>query len=136
MNNYNNINVSSDKKEILTLRAHHGMCFKYFVGEGYSSDFTKNMGEMKKLLETTNPEVRVVASNDIVCAKCPNLVSGNCLSAVKVAKYDSGVLSACEIEEGTTMPYNDFSKLVTKKVINEGKRELICGDCQWTKLCR
>lgn len=123
-------------EEIITLRAHHGMCFKYFVGEGYSSDFTKNMAAIKSLLDTNNPQVKIVAKKDIVCEKCPNLVLNRCLTQSKVDRYDSKVLSMCEIEEDTIMSYKDFSLLVSDKIIETGNREKICGDCKWTNLCK
>ena len=125
-----------DSSKEINLRAHHGMCFKYFVGKGYSDGFTKNMAEMKALLEGTDPTVAVINSADTVCAKCPNLETDGCRSCDKVEKYDNGVLRACGIEPGTKMPYSEFSLLVTKNVIDKGLREKICGDCQWTSLCK
>jgi len=123
------------EKEI-SVRAHHGMCFKYFKGEGYSDGFTKNMAEMKAFLENEDPEISVVNHADIVCKDCPNLVERNCLSYEKVNRYDEGVLSACELPSGQRLKYSDFSILVEEKVIKTGMREKICGDCQWTELCK
>ena len=32
--------------EPIRLRPHHGLCMAYFVGEGYSSGFSRHMGEV------------------------------------------------------------------------------------------
>ena len=37
-----------DKEKALSLRAHHGLCMAYFVGEGYSSGFKKHMAEVQE----------------------------------------------------------------------------------------
>ncbi len=41
------------------LRAHHGMCFQFYEGKGYSADFTDRMGRVIKELEA-DPEQKVV----------------------------------------------------------------------------
>ena len=56
---------------VYRIRAHHGMCFSFFRGKGYSGEFTENMWEMKRKLEQ-NPEVVLLDATDDVCAHCPN----------------------------------------------------------------
>ena len=41
------------------LRPHHGMCFQFYEGKGYSADFTDHMGRVIKELEA-DPEQKVV----------------------------------------------------------------------------
>ena len=41
------------------IRPHHGMCFSFFQGKGYSGAFTENMAAMKERLEE-NPEVTLL----------------------------------------------------------------------------
>lgn len=116
------------------IRAHHGMCLAFFEGKGYSSEFTKNMGEKKRILEE-NPKVRIVAKTDDICLACPNNREGCCLSGSKVENYDRQVLSYCRLQEGVSMNFLDFSALVKECILAAGKREEICGDCQWDFLC-
>lgn len=116
------------------IRAHHGMCLAFFEGKGYSSEFTKHMGEMKRIL-AGNPEVTIVTAADDICAPCPNNEAGTCAAADKVAAYDGAVLSLCGIEPGATMCFQEFEKLVDEKILTAGKRKEICGSCQWDSIC-
>ena len=111
------------------------MCFAFFRGKGYSGEFTENMWAMKEKLEH-NPEVVLVQETDDVCAHCPNNMEGQCTSAKKVAGYDRQVLALCGIAENTTWRWNDFAALVHENIIAAGKRESICGACEWNALCR
>lgn len=116
------------------IRAHHGMCLAFFKGKGYSSEFTKHMGEMKSLL-TENPRVRIIAQTDDICSACPNNEKGSCTSAGKVEDYDRQVLLRCDLEEGTELNWLDFEELVNTKILAAGKRKEICGNCQWDSVC-
>lgn len=116
------------------IRAHHGMCFSFFKGKGYSGDFTRNMWAMKEKLEQ-NPEVILLCDTDDVCAHCPNNQAGKCTSADKVKNYDEQVLARCDLAPNTRIQWNDFAKLVREHIISAGKREEICGGCQWNELC-
>ena len=116
------------------LRAHHGMCLAFFVGKGYSNEFTKFMGEMKEKLQY-NPGIRIIGQTDIICSACPHNRQGNCESSDKVAAYDKQVLMRCGLSEGEIMPYLDFEKKVYDNILIPNKREEICGDCCWNSLC-
>lgn len=123
------------------LRPHHGMCFAFFQGKGYSPAFTENMRTMKEALNK-DPEVVLVCGGDDVCARCPNFQAGECRDAAsgessgKAEDYDRQVLSCCGLTEGTKIRWKAFSKLVQDKILLAGKRETICGDCKWNELCR
>ena len=117
------------------VRAHHGMCLTYFRGAGYSSDFTKNMWTMKGLLEA-DPPVQLLAGTDDICAACPNNRDGICEDQEKVLEYDRQVLDRCGLTPGMVMPFREFQALVAEKILLPGKREEICGNCEWTGLCR
>lgn len=111
------------------------MCFAFFQGKGYSGEFTENMWAMKEKLEQ-NPEVVLVRETDDVCAHCPNNVTGKCTSEEKVAGYDGQVLAHCGTEPGTQIKWKEFSRLVWENILRPGKREEICGGCEWNELCR
>lgn len=122
------------KEYTYKIRAHHGMCLAFFQGKGYSDSFTKHMTEMKNRLEK-NPPVCIIGQTDQICSACPNNQKGNCASAEQVAEYDRQVFLRCHITEGEIMPFLDFSKLVYDNILLPGKREEICGNCQWNVLC-
>ena len=117
------------------IRAHHGMCFAFFQGKGYSGAFTENMWAMKRRLEQ-NPKVVLLQETDDVCARCPNNHEGKCTSAEKVSIYDAEVLSYCGLTPGSRIRWKDFTELVREYILAAGKREVICGDCQWSVLCK
>ena len=123
-------------KEIYKIRAHHGMCISFFRGEGYSSEFTSHMAKIVSEL-SADPLIKVISVTDKLCEKCPNNMGGGiCQTEEKVARYDSEVLRHCGISVGDVMPYSKFSSAVQEKIIRCGKREAICGDCEWSKICK
>ena len=117
---------------VYNLRAHHGMCLYFFQGKGYSGKFVENMGAMKEILEE-NPLVRLLEGYDDVCAACPNKLTETC--AEKASRYDREVLGRCALSPGETLSFRDFSRRVEDTILRPGKREEICGDCQWSSLC-
>ena len=118
---------------VVNLRAHHGMCLYFFQGKGYSGNFVDNMAAMKEILEQ-NPEIRLLEGYDDVCAACPNKLTETC--AEKASRYDREVLRRCGLSVGDTLPYRDFSENVIETILRPGLRRSICGDCQWSGLCR
>ena len=117
------------------IRAHHGMCLYFFRGKGYSGEFVENMSAMKAILQE-NPKVRLMDSADDICAACPNNQDGVCATVEKVARYDREVLRHCGLSTGDTLPFRELEARVRETILLPGKREEICGDCQWSSLCR
>jgi len=117
------------------LRPHHGLCLPFFRGKGYSGAFVENMTAVKTAMEE-NPVIELVRGGDDICAACPNFLQGKCRDEEKVARYDREVLRRCNLEPGQAMPYRDFVRKVTESILQKGLREEVCGDCQWTGLCR
>ena len=120
---------------VIPLRAHHGLCLRFFQGKGYSGAFVENMAQKKAMLEE-NPLVRLTDQADEICRACPNNLSGQCESAEKVRRYDREVLSRCGLTVGDVLPYRELTERVRKTILLPGHREEICGDCQWTDLCQ
>ena len=112
------------------IRAHHAMCLYFFQGRGYSGEFVENM---KAVLEE-NPTIRLMDSPDDICAACPNKVTEPC--AKKASRYDREVLRRCGLSVGERLPYREFSRKVIETILRRGVRAEICGDCQWSSLCR
>lgn len=123
------------------IRPHHGLCFSFFQGKGYSSAFTENMQNLKEKLEE-NPEVILLCEADDVCTRCPCSRAGRCtdtdtgLPSEKAEAYDRRVLAHLGLSEGAQMRWKDFTASLEKNILSPGKREEICGDCQWNALCR
>ena len=116
------------------LRAHHGMCLAYFVGEGYSQGFAAHMAQVLASLTPETP-VQLAAETDAVCAGCPNNLGGACEKRQLVESYDRAVLARCGLEEGTVVPFGTFTALVQKRILAPGGRQEICGSCQWSEIC-
>ena len=118
---------------VYKIRAHHGVCLYFFQGKGYSGEFVENMSRMKAILEK-NPEMSLMDSPDDICAACPNRLTENC--AEKASRYDREVLRRCGLSVGERLPYREFSRKVIETILRPGVRAEICGDCQWSSLCR
>lgn len=121
--------------EPLPLRPHHGMCLHYFAGRGYSEEFTAHMAGVKRRLFDDTP-VRLLVGADAVCAACPNNLDGSCEKPALVAGFDREVLRLCGLEEEQVLPWGTFRSLVEERILAPGKRREICGECQWSGLCR
>ncbi|SFC50868.1 hypothetical protein SAMN02910398_02446 [Butyrivibrio sp. YAB3001] len=119
------------------LRPHHGMCFQFYEGKGYSEDFTDHMGRIIREMESDpSQKIRLKVETDIVCRNCPNNEAGECTTADKVKRYDEEVLKACGLVEGDEISFAEFTELVREKIIDAGIRSDICGDCSWDYICR
>lgn len=121
--------------EVMDLRPHHGMCLGYYQGYGYSAPFNRRMQVvLEGLLE--NPSVRLTVGPDPICAECPNRRERRCESEERVRGYDRAVLAACDLQEGEVLPFLTFAELVQRHILDEDLRGEICGDCQWSPICR
>ena len=130
------INLLKKERAAMPLRPHHGMCFPFYEGKGYSADFTDHMGRViRALSERPETPVRLTYSADAVCAHCPNNLGGICKSADKVMRYDAAVLDACAFSDGDALPYADFAAKVKERILDAGLRQSICGDCEWDAIC-
>ncbi len=113
------------------LRPHHGVCIYFFVGKGYSEDFTANMTEVVGVLKRENPELALTVGEDVICRCCPHNIEHRCESFDKVTRYDNGVLKLCGLNDGDKIHWNDFSSMVYDKIISAGQMESVCGGCNW-----
>lgn len=120
---------------IIRLRAHHGMCLAFFEGKGYSQGFTSHMQSVLDGMEA-DPMLELITEADVVCQACPNLQNGLCNTPELVLDFDRQVLSLCGLEGTPRLPWSEFSRLVLEIIIRPGKRESICGGCQWSDICK
>ena len=90
----------------MELRPHHGMCFQFYEGKGYSEDFTDHMGRVIAQLEKDpSQKVKLTVATDVVCENCPNNEEGSCTTLEKVTRYDEEVLKACDLAEGEEISF-------------------------------
>ena len=130
------INLLKKEHAAMPLRPHHGMCFRFYEGKGYSAAFTDHMDRViRTLSERPETPVRLTLSADVVCEHCPNNRDGVCGSADKVMRYDAAVLDACNLKDGDELPYADFAARVRERILDAGLRRVICGDCEWDAIC-
>lgn len=121
-------------QEPICLRPHHGLCIRHFEGKGYSSEFTKHMGEVITSLNADSL-VTVVGQTDEICRKCPNNRSGVCTDSDKVSGFDKAVLELTGISVGNTLSYGEFRDKITECIIASGKFAAVCGACGWAGIC-
>lgn len=121
--------------EPIKLRAHHGMCLAFFEGKGYSQGFTAHMQSVLERMQE-NPALELVTQGDVICTECPNLINGLCSTPELVLQYDRQVLARCGLKEHDCLSWSDFAELVSRNILQTGSREEICGNCQWTDICR
>lgn len=126
---------SNKERQTYPIRPHHGMCLAFFIGNGYSNGFTAHMQEMLEIF-TKGADVCLTVNTDEICSACPNNCEGLCDAAEKVKRYDNAVLSQGGIKEGQKLTFAEFTKIIQQKIIEAGKREEICGDCQWNRICQ
>ena len=119
----------------MKIRPHHGMCLAFFEGKGYSDGFTAHMAQVRRRLLREDPEVCLCPETDEICSRCPNNESGLCSAGEKVDRYDRSVLKQCGLAPGRRIRWSAFSRLVDERILSPGRRETICGDCQWNGLC-
>jgi len=119
----------------MDIRPHHALCLAFFRGQGYSENFVSNMVQVKASLEA-GERISLVAGKDAVCAACPNWRGDRCETEEKVCRYDQAVLERCGLEPGQTLSYSALEKAAEERILRPGVRKTICGDCQWTEICR
>lgn len=120
---------------MLKIRAHHLLCTRNFVGEGYSDDFSINMHEIIKKLEN-DPQVKLIQELDDICKYCPENLGQKCESDEKVKSYDEKVLKILGISKDEIYSWFDINKLAYDIIFSKDRREEICRDCQWNELCK
>lgn len=118
------------------LRPHHGLCLRFFRGEGYSVGFVDNMKAVVADLEK-NPTVRLVSGADRVCQCCPHRVGEQgCSCDDKVKRYDGAVIALCGLSYDRGITWEAFSQRIETDILSKGLRQQVCGDCQWTNFCK
>ena len=84
----------------------------------------------------------ITLSEDQICASCPNNIESFndqstriCKSNLKVQRYDQAILNKLSLKENQTIDFNEASAELQHKIQSGADLELICGDCEWFKIC-
>ncbi len=121
----------------MKLRPHHLLCIQKYTGSGYDEGFVSGMNRIVQRLKTEpDTEIELTDGEEEVCSACPHRTGGRCVSAEKVVPMDRGVLSACGFSFGQTDSWLSLAETAREKVLQTGRFERICANCQWIELCR
>lgn len=104
------------------LRPHHGLCFSFFCGHGYSADFTEHMTKTLLHFQQHNPQILLTVGADCICAACPHCCHDCCSAAEQVERYDRAVLNSCGLREGDVLDWNVFRQQVQEQSIQKSFR--------------
>ena len=118
----------------IEIRAHHGLCTRFFEGKGYSAEFNRHMTRTIEYLQS-NPMVRIVNHGDEICRSCPNMQGGACKDKEKVLAYDNKVLELCGLKPGVEIPWSKFADSVQENIIKKQRLAAVCSNCEWWEIC-
>lgn len=117
------------------LRPHHGLCISFFSAKRYSEKYKEHIKKIIAELENTSI-VCITLQADIFCEGCPSsLQDGSCSVADRVREYDQKILEECGWKEEMLLPYSEFKQTIHDNILLCRKREIICGDCEWSEIC-
>lgn len=131
---YNNLMDKESVTPTIKFRPHHFLCMRFWVGNGYSEEYTEYVNEILPQVREGLP-VEITFGPDSLCEVCPHLKEGKCESQERVLKFDRAVIDHCSLKEGQVVIWNEVSKAVTEKIMNAGLFSSICGDCSWAEYC-
>ena len=118
------------------IRPHHGLCFRFFRGMGYSDAFSQNMGRVQRFLqEKPDTEICLVKHSDVLCVHCPHNRNGGCEDGGKASRYDEAVLRICGLTAGRRLSWGELSQRIGENILFPGRLKEVCGSCEWEPIC-
>lgn len=120
----------------VSLRAHHLLCLRAFVGLGYSREFSLNMGEIKRRLDNQpGTPVRLIDGPDDICAACPHLANKVCElpgAEAQSRDRDNAVLQLIGAELGHEAAWEMWEEQA--RALSEDEVNEVCQGCMWEPL--
>ncbi|MCR5755771.1 MAG: DUF1284 domain-containing protein, partial [Acetatifactor sp.] len=113
----------------MKLRPHHSLCMQFFIGKGYSQEFTDKMYELLKLPQST--PIEITFGLDELCHSCPNHQTGVCDSEAHVHEIDRRVAEHFAYTEGSKLTLGEFWENAGKDIIEKKTLREYCGDCEF-----
>ena len=120
----------------IKLRGHHLVCLHFFTGEGYNSEFIKNLKDI--LVRTkSGEELEVCSGEDDVCRRCPFLKDKKCSydkhAENEIQKMDRDAMEFLRIEPSMKVTWVDIEERV--KGIFKKWSAKYCKNCNWQSVC-
>jgi len=106
---------------------------QFFIGKGYSQEFTDKMYELLKLPEST--PIEITFGLDELCDTCPNHETGICDSEAHVHEIDCKVAEQFGYLEGSELTLGEFWANAKTEIIERHKLGEYCGDCSFMDIC-
>lgn len=117
----------------MKLRGHHLICLHFFKGEGYTSEFVKNLEVILSKVETR--EVRIVMGPDDLCKACPNLSGERCTKGEKkITELELLALNLLKGNPGDTIEWEDIKERLPE-ILDRWKKRA-CLDCEYEEVCK
>ena len=118
----------------MTVRPHHALCARFFVGKGYSEAFVQHMYATLRALND-GAVVTLTDGCDAICAGCPNNRGGICEHDEKGRAIDRRSLCETGLAFGQTLSWRDLSALMRERIVLRDALKTVCRDCEWIALC-
>lgn len=118
----------------IKLRPHHFLCMRFWIGNGYSKEYTERVEEILPAMKS-GEKVYVEFGPDSLCEKCPHLKNGICDSQDRVVEFDRKVAEYCSLKNGEETDWDKVFQSVSSGIMNQNRFDLICGDCAWAEIC-
>lgn len=121
------------------LRGHHLVCLQFYLGEGYSAEFTQNLARV--VTSATEEPAVIVQGADDICAVCPGLApDGTCLDPkageLEVRRLDRLAWELLGVKPGSRISLAEAREKLAADAIATGRwRFEACSGCTWEDLC-
>ena len=118
------------------IRPHHVLCLNNFISKGYCDEFSKNMAQVKKALESdANTKVVIAKGCDDICSLCPHRIGQKCDTDDKVISFDKNALKVLEICENCCYSWSELCDKFYEKIVLQDRLNDVCGECCWKNIC-
>ena len=131
---------TSQKAQVIKVRAHHLLCMQGFQGYGYSKEFSDNLADVIRAIDT-HPDIllKIVNYCDDICSCCPHNIDGVCQrdpdSGYRILEMDMKVLEKLGLSEGETTGAGGILTRTDETLSRVSDVRNICGSCNWKNKC-
>lgn len=128
--------------DVITIRAHHLLCFQGFQGYGYSADFVKNMARLVDKIRATpkNISLKLVVGQDDFCTACPHHGGDTCDKDAdadsRMRAMDTAALAALKLTPDTIDTAEKLITLSNLILKTHDDVAAVCGRCEWRGKCK
>lgn len=120
----------------IKLRAHHGGALLSLRERATAPALLPTWRGFWNIWSRKTQPLQLLRRRTAFAAAAPTLQTAFGESADLVQSYDRQVLSLCDMEEHSVLPWREFAARVAEYILSQGKRSEICGGCQWSSICK